>query len=827
MSFSQALLGITLSMILSGSACVAAQNADSSSNISIQQAQALAHQGHLDAAKTMLLALLQKTPTADSYNLLGIIQSEQQDYTDALVAFHNALQLAPQSTQAHNNLGNVYLTEKNLDLAEKEFRMVLRMDPNNQDANYNLGLLLMMKKSPAEAIAHFDRIHPRNLETSFSLIRAYLQTNQTAEALRLASQLSTQHADDVQLHFSLGVLLASESQYKAAQLELEKAEALQPGTYEILFNLGQASLRNGNNQGAELALSQALKLKPDSADTLYLLAQVYNNESRSLDALDLLVKANKLAPDNPDILYLMAQISISQKYYEDATPLLEKALQIAPGRPDLLSLLGESYFKSDKIDKSISVFKQLIEIQPSVRAYSFLGLSYTYLGRFNEARESFERGLKLDPHNSFCQFQLGYIARMQGDSAAAEAIFLKVLRTNPDYPIALLELANIRIEQKQFAQAAELLRKYVHVSSDPATGYYKLAMVEKNMRETSAAERDLAQFQTLSKNAPIASHPYDHLFDYLDDRSKLAPQMKTQKDLTDLTEQLKLHPNQPEVLYALAEAYLKSGNIEEARNTIELFDKSRPGDARTLTQSGVLLARYALYDDAIQHFLAALQAGPHVDDVSFDLANAYYRKGRYSDALDAALQISPQGRKDDSYLVLLGDIYARLGDASRATELYQSAILRNPDNDQNYLSLALLDFRKNDISAAKQTLLKGYARIPGSGKLAWGLGLAAALNGDTLEATRLLQRAVDILPEWSGAYSTLGIFYYQTGQISKAKEVLDRFENSNVRGGLDVHRIEEALAQTPSAPSTANQPLSDTQKNQLLQVALLLADRTL
>ena len=827
MSFSQAILGVTLSATLAGSICVAAQNASSPSNISAQQAQALAHQGNLDAAKTMLLALLQTTPTADSYNLLGIIESEQQDYTDALLAFHKALQLAPQSTQVHNNIGNVYLTEKNLDMAEKEFRMVLRMDPNNQDANYNLGLLLMMKKSPAEAIAHFDRVHPKNLETSFSLIRAYLQTKQTADALRLTSQLSNQHHDDVQLHFSLGVLLASESQYKAAQLELEKAEALQPGTYEILFNLGQASLRSGNNQGAELALSQALIQSPESVDALYLLAQVYNNESRSLDALDLLVKANKLAPDNPDILYLMAQISISQKYYEDATPLLERAVQIAPGRPDLLSLLGESYFKSDKIDKSISVFKQLIGTQPSVRAYSFLGLSYTYLGRFNEARESFQSGLKLDPHNSFCLFQLGYIARMQGDSAAAEAILLKVLRTNPDYPVALLELANIRIEHNKFEQAAELLRKYVHVSTDPATGYYKLAMVEKNLQETSAAKRDLAQFQTLSKTTDIASHPYDHLFDYLDDRSKLAPQMKTQKDLTDLTEQLKLHPNQPEVLYALAEAYLKSGDIDEARTTIELFDKSRPGNARTLTQSGVLLARYALYDDAIQHFLAALQAAPHVDDVSFDLANAYYRKGRFADALDAALQVSPQGRKDDAYLNLLGDIYAHLGDISRARELYQSAIMRNPDNDQDYLSLALLELRSHDVASAKQTLLQGNSRIPGSGKIIWGLGLAAVLNGDTLDATTQLERAVEILPEWSGAYSILGIFYFQTGQITKAREVLDRFKNSNVRSGIDVHRIEDALAQTPSTPSTGNEPLTNTQKAQLLQIALLLADKTL
>ena len=661
-------------------------------------------------------------------------------------------------------------------------------------------------------------------EKTLIQIRTYLESNRTAEALRLAAQLSAEKRDDVHLHLSLGVLLASQKQYKAAQLELEKADALQPGVFEILFNLGQASLRSGDNRKAELALSRALKLKPESPETQYLLAQVYTNESRPLDALDLLVRANKLAPENPDILYLMAQISISQKYYEDAIPLLEKGLQIAPNRSDLREALGESYFRAGKFEKSIEEFKH---VEPSVRAYAFLGLSHTHRGRFDEAKQDFQNGLKLESHNSFCLFHLGYIAELQGDSADAETIFLKVLRSNPDYPDALLELANIRIETKRFSEAAGLLRKYVRVSSNPATGYYKLAMVEKSLHELEAAQRDLAQFQTLSKDAPIASHPYDHLFDYLDSRSRLAPDARVQQDLAALVEQIKLHPDQPEVLYALAEAYLKSGKTEEAKSTIAQLDKERPGDFQTLTGTGVLLARYGLYDAAIQHFQAALQAKPGSDDVNFDLAAAYFRKGLYTDALDAAMQVSEAGRKDDSYLALLADIYARQGDSARAKEIYRNAINRNPDNDQDYLSLALLEFRENNVAAAKQTLLKGQTRIPGSGKIIWGLGLASALEGDTTGAARQFERAVEMLPEWPGSYSTLGVFYYQTGQIAKAKEVLDRFKNSSARGGLDVNRIEEALAQAPATAPTNGEPLSNAKRMQLLQLALFLADKTL
>jgi tetratricopeptide (TPR) repeat protein len=191
------------------------------------------------------------------------------------------------------------------------------------------------------------------------------------------------------------------------------------------------------------------------------------------------------------------------------------------------------------------------------------------------------------------------------------------------------------------------------------------------------------------------------------------------------------------------------------------------------------------------------------------------------------MQVSAGGRKDDAYLALLGDIYAHQGDTAHAEEIFRDAIGRNPDNDQDYLTLALLQFRVNDISGAKQTLLKGQARIPASGKLLWGLGIVSALEGSTQEAAGQLERAVDLLPEWPGSYSLLGVFYYQTGQIAKAREVLDRFKNSSATGGMDLNRIEQALEQAPTASVSGNEPMTMASRKQLLQLALSLADRTL
>src|SRR5260370_21554249 len=259
-----------------------------SSSLRVTEAKELLRENRVPEAKSKIQEELQQNPAnAEAYDLLGVISVDEKDYPGALEAFERALQIDPSSTRTRNSIGNVYVAQGKLDLAAQEFRAVLRVAPANRDAHYNLALVLLAQGSPAKAIFHFERVRPANLETKFNLVRAYLQADRILDGLKSATELSIQNRDNVQLHFTLGVLLASEKQYRAAQLELEKANALQPETFEILYNLGQAYLRAGEYPKAELALNHALKLKPDSPEPLYLLAHVYSDQKKTVHAFDL------------------------------------------------------------------------------------------------------------------------------------------------------------------------------------------------------------------------------------------------------------------------------------------------------------------------------------------------------------------------------------------------------------------------------------------------------------------------------------------------------------------------------------------------------------
>ena len=231
---------------------------------------------------------------AQGYNLLGLIYQAEHRYALAATAFQRAQKIAPDSVEILSNLGNVYFLEKKFEPAENEFRHALRLQPANRDANYSLGLVLLREHRAEEAIPYFQAVEPADTRSLFNLVQAYFQAKQTERGLKTAEQLSGMAKNDVRVHFTLGVALAANKQYAAGVRELEAADAIQTGTFEILHNLGQAYLQNGQIERAQAALSRALRLRPKSVPTLFLLAETYQNQHEDLNALELLTQDPRL-----------------------------------------------------------------------------------------------------------------------------------------------------------------------------------------------------------------------------------------------------------------------------------------------------------------------------------------------------------------------------------------------------------------------------------------------------------------------------------------------------------------------------------------------------
>src|SRR5207302_7395162 len=373
---------------------------------------------------------------------------------------------------------------------------------------------------------YLQRIPSPDPSTRLLVIQAYLDAGMQAAGNAAAEKLSQAFAKDTRIHFSLGVLFAAHQQYPQAAYEFEKADALAPGNFDILRDLGHAYFLTGQLAKAEESLNQALRLNPESADTLYLLAQTAAGMNREVDALELLVRARKTAPNNTNILFLMAQLSMKQSFFEDAIEVLNDGLRIDPKRADFYADLGESYFTIGKVDKALEEFKTLITLDPSPRSYVFMGLCYRHLGKYDVAKGYLKRSLAADPNNVPALFNLGFVARKEGNYLQAEQYLQRAVRLDKDYPEALFELGGLKMDQKKYDEAVPLFRHFVGVTENPAQGYYKLAISERNLHRTEAAERDMNVFNTLSKSPQPAPYPLQHFFDYLERRTTLTSEQQ-------------------------------------------------------------------------------------------------------------------------------------------------------------------------------------------------------------------------------------------------------------------------------------------------------------
>lgn len=79
----------------------------------------------------------------------------------------------------------------------------------------------------------------------------------------------------------------------------------------------------------------------------------------------------------------------------------------------LFSNRSAAYAKANKYDLSLKDAEKAIELKPEWgKAFSRKGTALAYLGRLDEAIETYEKGLQLDPNNQQLKDGLSEVSRI-------------------------------------------------------------------------------------------------------------------------------------------------------------------------------------------------------------------------------------------------------------------------------------------------------------------------------------------------------------------------------------------------------------------------------
>ncbi len=113
---------------------------------------------HDARAKDLYLkAIDQLDSAADAYCNLGILESEDKNYSKAIDYFTRSLMGEPRHYESHYNLANLYAEIGNLPLAKIHYQTSIEIEPDFPNSYFNLGLTLAATKEFEDAITIFKK----------------------------------------------------------------------------------------------------------------------------------------------------------------------------------------------------------------------------------------------------------------------------------------------------------------------------------------------------------------------------------------------------------------------------------------------------------------------------------------------------------------------------------------------------------------------------------------------------------------------------------------------------------------------------------------------
>ena len=112
---------------------------------------------------------------------------------------------------------------------------------------------------------------------------------------------------------------------------------------------------------------------------------------------------------------------------------------------------------------------------------NLLGLSYQGLGKFEEAREIFNEGLKYHPKDESFKNNLAKCYNSLFEYKIAEKLYKEIIEANPNYPAAYLNLGNQKRDLNQLSEAVELYENAMRISPNNPTILYALALAHRSL----------------------------------------------------------------------------------------------------------------------------------------------------------------------------------------------------------------------------------------------------------------------------------------------------------------------------------------------------------
>ena len=224
----------------------------------------------------------------------------------------------------------------------------------------------------------------------------------------------------------------------------------------------------------------------------------------------------------------------------------------------------------------------------------------------------------------------------------------------------------------------------------------------------------------------------------------------------------------------LAAEYIKSGDLDSAKRTLDQALEMNSRDSAANMMMGILLQQEGSkvsMDKADAYFKRAISADPQNAQARNNYGTYLYQIERYNDAIEQLNVAGTTLGYDQRYKAFenVGRIYLKLGDMPNAEKSFKQALQVNRDSYISMLELSEIFYLKQQTAAATQ-LYEQFVRGVGQknqGARALWIGIRnARANSDTMGMQALVNQLRALFPE-SPEYQRYLQLQYSTEAVWK------------------------------------------------------------
>jgi tetratricopeptide (TPR) repeat protein len=209
----------------------------------------------------------------------------------------------------------------------------------------------------------------------------------------------------------------------------------------------------------------------------------------------------KYAPARPQFYFELGEAYLKAGKNAEAIRWYEQALHRQPGYAAATKQLIVALFATGQVERAIQTLKNAA---PDSIVLTNLGNGYLRQGKIEQAKQTLQHALRLDPEAPEAQNLLGLAQLQSGDPKGAEAHFREAIRILPELPAAHNNLANLLTGVGDYRQAAFHFEKAIR--SDPAYadahhGYGLLLVLMRSYDKAAMELREAVRLDPQSAEA--------------------------------------------------------------------------------------------------------------------------------------------------------------------------------------------------------------------------------------------------------------------------------------------------------------------------------------